>query len=64
MLKQYELQITKPDSDKKTWVVWEGENGIDACWRYAHAHIGAKVYAWRDYPQHGVFLVHPSQIVG
>jgi hypothetical protein len=59
MKRNYELKL----STGKT-VIWEGENGEDACKYYAETHPGVTVIAWRDYPRHGVFLVHPNQIVG
>lgn len=49
-MKTFELKL----ADGK-WIVWNGKDGLDACWSYAHAHPGVAVVAWRDYPQHGLF---------
>lgn len=59
MKRSYELKL----STGKT-VIWEGENGEDACKYYAETHPGSIVVAWRDYPQHGVFLVDIRKIIG
>lgn len=45
-------------------VTWAGESGIEAARRYVDAHPGATIVAFRAAPQHGVFSVHPNQIVG
>ena len=49
-MKEYELRL----ADGRT-VVFFGHGGLNACYRYADAHEGATVVAWRDYPRHGVF---------
>lgn len=60
MKRQYELKV----QGKRKPVVWDGETGNQACQDYADTHPGAVVTAWRDYPQHGVFLVDPRQVKG
>lgn len=57
---QYELKIV----GKKESVIWEGTSGLDACKYYAETHPGETVIAWRNYPQHGVFVVDARQVVG
>ncbi len=37
-------------------VTWEGKNGLNACERYADAHPGETVIAWRDIPV-GLFIM-------
>ena len=42
---------------RRTWAVWEGKDGPDACQSYADSHPGNyQVIAWRDYPRHGLFI--------
>jgi hypothetical protein len=55
---EYELKTSKGR------VVWAGADGPTACKRWEAEHPGEYVIAWRNYPRVGVFLVHPSQIVG
>lgn len=57
---EYELKLK---GGKK--VVWDGKDGVDASWRYAEAHPGVTIIAWRNYPRTGIFAgVHYSQIEG
>lgn len=37
-------------------IVWEGKDGLEACHRYADAHPGETVIAWRSWPRHGLFI--------
>jgi hypothetical protein len=55
-MKEFEL------STSKGRVVWMGADGLGACQNWATSHPGETVYAWRNYPRRGVFLVHPSQV--
>lgn len=55
---RYQLKL-----DTGRVVTWTGDSGEDAAWRYARAHEGATVVAWREMPNH-VASVHPSQIIG
>lgn len=48
---------------RRTPVEWSGRDGLDACQRYADAHPGSAVTAWREAPVY-VVTVHPSQIIG
>ena len=47
---QYELRL----ASGKT-VVWDGKDGKDAAQRYANAHPGAVITAWREAERHGFF---------
>lgn len=44
-------------------VEWSGQDGLDACQRYADAHPGSAVTAWRNAPVY-VVTAHPDQIIG
>lgn len=46
----YELKL---DGGRR--IVWDGADGPDACKRYADAHPGAVVVAWRSTSRHGIF---------
>lgn len=60
----YELRIRKTPDSPVTLAMWTGTSGPDACQRYADAHDGHEVYAWRTPRTHLAIGVDPSQIVG
>lgn len=47
----YELKL----AGGKT-VVWQGKDGLDACHRYADAHPGSVVIAWREADRVGLHV--------
>lgn len=51
MKREFELMLI---SGKR--IIWEGKDGLDACQRFADTHPGETVFAWREYPRHGVFV--------
>jgi hypothetical protein len=51
----YELLV----SGGKT-VVWDGKDGLDACQRYADAHPGVSVSAWRQANRTNVVIPSPN----
>lgn len=59
MDKPFELKITVPNEKKKT-VEWRGSDGINAAQRYADAHPGTTVYAWREADSTGVLVGMPD----
>lgn len=62
MEQNFELKVI--DNNGKTKIVtWVGKDGLDACHRYADAHPGVQVWAWR-YPRNDVVIGDPSMIVG
>ena len=48
MEREFELQVTDPGKGDKRILTWPGVTGEDAAYRYADAHRGAVVYAWRE----------------
>jgi hypothetical protein len=57
-MKDYELKTSTGV------VIWQGTSGEDAARRWTLSHPGETVTAYRNYPRVGIFLVHPSQVVG
>lgn len=49
---EYELKVIK--NRKTVTKTWDGKDGLNACARYADAHRGETVIAWRAI-QTGVF---------
>jgi hypothetical protein len=54
---QYELRL----AGGKT-AIWDGKDGKDASQRYADAHPGVVITAWREADRHG-FFPFPGRIV-
>lgn len=50
-MRQFEVKLA--DGSRH---VWEGRDGLDACHRFADAHPGVTVVAWRAYPRTGLFI--------
>ena len=56
----FDLKVILPNGKTKS-VQWDGPDGLKACQRYADAHPGHSVVAWR-WPTFGVF-VGPATIL-
>lgn len=53
---KFELRVKKDDKFIEPNPTWTGENGEEACKRYAAEYPSHVVYAWRNYPRHGLFV--------
>lgn len=59
-MNDYQIRI----KGRRGYVTWDGVDGEDACRRYAAAHPGVTVIAWRD-PPSGLYIgVRPIKIIG
>lgn len=58
MQREFELELTNGKV-----VTWHGTDGENAARRYVDCKRDTGVIAWREI-RHGLFVVHPSQIVG